>query len=83
VRQGGHGTPGAEEATNLKKKLEDAEQKAKDAASDLQAVVEGESSMLPWADSACLTRSCDLELLQALEGPRRPSRRSWPRSRAN
>jgi uncharacterized membrane protein len=31
------------EAADLKKKLEDAEQKAKDAASDLEAVVEGES----------------------------------------
>jgi hypothetical protein len=31
---------------DLKKKLEDAEQKAKDAASDLLAVVEGTSSSL-------------------------------------
>jgi hypothetical protein len=31
------------EAADLKKKLKDAEQKAKDAASDLQAVVEGKS----------------------------------------
>jgi hypothetical protein len=39
------------EAADLKKKLEDAEQKAKDATSDLQAVVEGKSSSLTWADS--------------------------------
>jgi hypothetical protein len=39
------------EATDLKKKLEDDEQKARDAASDLQAVVEGKSSSLPWDDS--------------------------------
>jgi hypothetical protein len=45
------------EAADLKKKLEHAEQKATDAASDLQAVVEGKYSTLPWADSACLTRS--------------------------
>jgi hypothetical protein len=32
------------EAADLKKKLEDAERKAKDAASDLQAVVECKSS---------------------------------------
>jgi hypothetical protein len=44
------------EAADLKK-LEDADQKAKDAASDLQAVVEGESSTLPWADSTCKTRT--------------------------
>jgi hypothetical protein len=53
VRQGGHGTPGAEEATNLKKKLEDVEQKAKDAASDLQAVVEGKTSSFLWAGFVC------------------------------
>jgi hypothetical protein len=35
------------EATDLKQKLEDAKQKAKDAATDLQAVVEGESSLFP------------------------------------
>jgi hypothetical protein len=36
------------EAADLKKKkLEDAERKAKDADSDLQAVVEGKSSSLP------------------------------------
>jgi hypothetical protein len=38
------------EAADLKKKLEDAKQKAKDAATDLQGVVEGESSLFPWAD---------------------------------
>jgi hypothetical protein len=37
-----------------KKKLEDAERKAKDAAADLQVVVEGKSSLLPWADSVFL-----------------------------
>jgi hypothetical protein len=41
------------EAADLKEKLEDAEQKAKDAASNLQAVVEGKFSLLPWADSVC------------------------------
>jgi uncharacterized membrane protein len=45
------------EAADLKKKLEDAERKAKDAASNLQAVVEGKSSSLPWADSVCFVRS--------------------------
>jgi hypothetical protein len=35
------------EAADLKKKLEDTEQKAKGAASDLQAVVDGKSSTLP------------------------------------
>jgi hypothetical protein len=68
------------EAAELKEKLEDAERKAKDAAADLQAVTEGKSSMLPWADSAYLARSWplvfDLESLQALERLRRPSRRS-------
>jgi hypothetical protein len=44
------------EAADLKK-LEDAEQKAKDAASNLQAMVDGDSSTWPWADSACLARS--------------------------
>jgi hypothetical protein len=39
------------EAADLKKKLEDDEQKARDTASDLQVVVEGKSSSLPWADS--------------------------------
>jgi DNA gyrase/topoisomerase IV subunit B len=41
------------EAADLRKKLQDAEQKAKDAAADLQVVVEGKSSLLPWADSVC------------------------------
>jgi hypothetical protein len=45
------------EAADLKKKLEDAERKAKDAAADLQAVTEGKSSTLPEADSMCLARS--------------------------
>jgi septin family protein len=35
------------EVADLKKKLEDAERKAKDATFDLQAVVEGKSSSLP------------------------------------
>jgi hypothetical protein len=42
------------DADNLKKKLEDAERKAKDAASDLQAIVEGTFSPLLWANSMCL-----------------------------
>jgi hypothetical protein len=41
------------DADELKQKLEDAEQKAKDAASDLQAVVEGSFSSWLWADSVC------------------------------
>jgi uncharacterized membrane protein len=44
------------EAADLKKKLEDAERKAKDAASDLQAVVEGMSSSFPWANPVCLCK---------------------------
>jgi hypothetical protein len=44
------------EAVDLKKKLEDAEQKAKDAAADLQAVTEGKFPTLPRADSVCFTR---------------------------
>jgi hypothetical protein len=39
------------DAADLKKKLEDAERKAKDAASDLQAIVEGTFSSLLWVDS--------------------------------
>jgi uncharacterized membrane protein len=42
---------GQKQAAELKKKLEDAEQKAKDAAADLQVVTKGKSSTLPWADS--------------------------------
>jgi seryl-tRNA synthetase len=45
------------EAADLKKKLEDTEQKAKDATGDLQAVVEGEPPTLPYADSTCFVRS--------------------------
>jgi hypothetical protein len=41
----------------LKKKLEDAKQKAKDAAVDLQAVLEGKFPTLPQADFACFARS--------------------------
>jgi uncharacterized membrane protein len=39
------------DADDLKRKLEDVERKAKDATSDLQAVVEGMLSSLLWADS--------------------------------
>jgi hypothetical protein len=39
------------DAADLKKKLEDAERKAKDAASDLQVVLEGTFSSLLWVDS--------------------------------
>jgi hypothetical protein len=39
------------DADDLKQKLEDTERKAKDAASDLQAVVEGALLSLLWADS--------------------------------
>jgi hypothetical protein len=39
------------DATDLKKMLEDTERKAKDAAFDLQAVVEGTFSSLLWGDS--------------------------------
>jgi hypothetical protein len=41
----------------VKKKLEDAEQKAKDAAADLQDVIEGKSPTLPCVDFACFARS--------------------------
>jgi Holliday junction resolvase RusA-like endonuclease len=41
------------DADNLKKKLEDAERKANDAAPDLQAIVEGTFSPLLWANSMC------------------------------
>jgi hypothetical protein len=41
------------DAADLKKKLEDAERKAKDVASDLQAIVEGTFSSLLRADSMC------------------------------
>jgi hypothetical protein len=41
------------DADDLKKKLEDVERKAKDAASDLQAVVEGTFSSLLRANSIC------------------------------
>jgi hypothetical protein len=37
----------------LKNKLEDAKRKAKDAASDLQAVVEGKTSSFLWAGFVC------------------------------
>jgi hypothetical protein len=42
----------------LKKKLEVAEQKAKDAASDLQVVIEGEFPTSPQVDSMHLLSSC-------------------------
>jgi hypothetical protein len=45
------------EAADLRKKLEDGEQKAKDTAADLQAVIEGKFLMLPHADSVCFARS--------------------------
>jgi DUF917 family protein len=45
------------EAADLKKKLEDAEQKAKDTATDLQAMIEGKFLTLPRADSVCFARS--------------------------
>jgi hypothetical protein len=41
------------DADDLKKKLEDVERKAKDAASDLQAVVDGTFSSLLRANSIC------------------------------
>jgi hypothetical protein len=41
------------EADDLRQKLEDVERKAKDAASDTQAVVEGSFSSWLWADSMC------------------------------
>jgi hypothetical protein len=73
------------EAADLKKKLEDAERKAKDVATNLQVVIEGKFSTLPRAGSIGFERShCgvyNLELLQVLARPRRPKRRSWPRSR--
>jgi hypothetical protein len=75
------------DADNLKQKLEDAERKAKDAASDLLAVVEGTLSSLLWADSvvfvSSLSQLFDLEPLQGLARPRRPSGKSWRHSRAS
>jgi hypothetical protein len=41
------------DAADLKKKLEDAEQKAKDAASDLQAMVEGKSLIIAQELTLC------------------------------
>jgi hypothetical protein len=69
----------------LKKKLEVAEQKAKDTASDLQVVIEGKFPRSPQVDSVHLVSSFyrvfDLEWMQAAGRPRTLSRRSWPRSR--
>jgi hypothetical protein len=45
------------EAADLKKKLEDTERKGKDAATDLQVMIEGKFPMLPRADSVSLVRS--------------------------
>jgi hypothetical protein len=50
----------AQKETADLKKLEDAEQKAKDAASDLQAVVDGKSLSLPRVDLVCF---CDVLVL--------------------
>jgi hypothetical protein len=47
------GQSGALQMGPRRPKLDDAEQKAKDAASDLQAVVEGKSSSEPRASSVC------------------------------
>jgi diphthamide synthase (EF-2-diphthine--ammonia ligase) len=64
------------EVDDLKKRLEDVERKDN---SDLQAVAEGTLSSLLRADSMCFfvrswSQVFDLESLQVLEGPRRPSR---------
>jgi hypothetical protein len=45
------------EAADLKKKLEDVERKAKDAATDLQVVIDGKFPTLPRAGSVGFTRS--------------------------
>jgi 23S rRNA maturation-related 3'-5' exoribonuclease YhaM len=45
------------EATNLKKKLYEAERKAKDVAADLQVVIEGKFPRSPRAGSVCFTSS--------------------------
>jgi hypothetical protein len=45
------------EATDLKKKLEDAKRKAKDTATDLQVVIEGKFLTLPRASSIGFERS--------------------------
>jgi F0F1-type ATP synthase membrane subunit b/b' len=45
------------EAADLKKKLEDAKEKAQDTTADLQAVIEGKFPTLPHADSVCFARS--------------------------
>jgi hypothetical protein len=45
------------EATELKKKLEDAEQRAKDAAADLQVMIEGKFPRSAQAGSVCFASS--------------------------
>jgi hypothetical protein len=45
------------EAADLKNKLEDAERKAKDAATNLQAMIDGKFPTLPRAGSVGFTRS--------------------------
>jgi hypothetical protein len=45
------------EAANMRKKLEDAERKAKDAATDLQVVIEGKPPTLPRAGFIGFERS--------------------------
>jgi hypothetical protein len=47
-----------EEAVTLKKKLEVAKQKVKDAATDLQAVIEGKLTRSPQVDSVYFASSC-------------------------
>jgi hypothetical protein len=46
------------EAASLKRELEVAEQKAKDAAADLQVVIEGKFSRSPQVNSVCFLSSC-------------------------
>jgi hypothetical protein len=45
------------EATNLKKRLEDAERKAKDAAVDLRVMIEGKFPRSPRVGSVCFASS--------------------------
>jgi hypothetical protein len=43
--------------SDVKKKLEDTELKAKDAVADLHAVIDGKFPTFPFADSVCFARS--------------------------
>jgi hypothetical protein len=69
------------EAAALKKKLEVAEQKAKDATADLQAVIEGKLPRSHQVNSMHLRNSCLLSF-STLNGCRRPGDRERPQEGA-